>query len=82
MKMYQRCKIFRKKIIFINCQITFDYENDITKIENYKSEIFNWFVEGAKRNSKKLKKYIYQKSVKISKRFNFVNLFCKKKQIL
>ena len=71
-----------EKIIFINCQITFDYENDITKIENYKSEIFNWLVEGAKEILKTKKIYISKECEDFKERFNFVNLFVKETNLI
>ena len=71
-----------EKIIFINCQITFDYVNDITKIENYKSEIFNWLVEGAKEILKTKKIYISKECEDFKERFNFVNLFVKETNLI
>ena len=73
---------FLEKIIFVNCQITFDDENDITKIKNYKSEIFNWLLEGAKEIIKTKKVYISKECEDFKDRFNLVNLFVKETNLI
>lgn len=71
-----------EKIIFINCQITFDYENDIEEIKNNKSEVFNWLVEGTKEIIKTKKIYISKECEDFKERFNFVNLFVKETNLI
>ncbi len=66
-----------EKIIFIPCEITSDYENDIAKYGNNKSEILNWLVEGAKEIIKTQKIYISKECENFKDRFNLVSLFVK-----
>lgn len=64
-----------EKIIFVPCKITSDDENDINKVENYKSEILNWLVNGAKEIIKNQQIFISKECEDFKKRFNIVNSF-------
>lgn len=73
---------FLEKIIFISCEITLDDENNIAKYENYKSEILNWLVEGAKKIIKTQKIYISKECEDFKDRFNLVSLFVKELNLI
>ena len=66
-----------EKIIFIPFENTSDDENDIAKIGNNKSDIFNRLVDGAKENIKTQKIYISKECENFKDRFNLVSLFVK-----
>lgn len=71
-----------EKIIFIPCEITSDYENDIAKYGNNKSEILNWLVEGAKEIIKNRQIYISKECENFKDSFNLVSLFVKELNLI
>lgn len=71
-----------EKIILIPCEIVLEDKNNIDEINNIKSEILNWLVNGAKEIIKNQQIYISKECENFKENFNLVNLFVKETNLV